>query len=222
MRGLSVAASSTMDRGTPWRGAPLPLLLADPDRDGDGEDVELDAGAAADSEYPRLRRPLIRPLLRPDSELERLRDCVALAAELSSRNALACSAVACADLRAACARADANRMLQSGRILSIVTTSGEFAGTDPRRRAGWLGGGVGAERVDDSADVEDAGVLDGDGDAAGLVSMAHSESLGVPRNPLLKMFSGASVECSFLMPLGSRPERYGQGAYVTPKSGSMQ
>jgi hypothetical protein len=53
------------------------------------------------------------------------------------RYAAVCSAVAAADLRAACALAVASLFAQSGRILSVVTTSGAFADREvPRLRPG--------------------------------------------------------------------------------------
>lgn len=57
-------------------------------------------------------------------------------------------------------------ILQSGLILSIVTTSGEFAGIEPRRFVA-VTVDVGEEqedKVDDNADVEEAGVLPGEGE----------------------------------------------------------
>lgn len=49
------------------------------------------------------------------------------------RYAAVCSAVAAADLRAACALAVASLLAQSGRILSVVTTSGALADSEVPR-----------------------------------------------------------------------------------------
>jgi hypothetical protein len=59
-----------------------------------------------------------------------------------------CKAVAAADLLAACARAVASLLAQSGRILSVVMTSGEVAERDvPRLRPGP------GERPEEESDV---------------------------------------------------------------------
>lgn len=65
--------------------------------------------------------------------------CDAESADPSIMNAVACKALAAADFRAKCCLAALSLMAQSGRIRSVVTTSGAFGGSEPLLRGATVG-----------------------------------------------------------------------------------